>query len=112
MKRNEPFHFPLAGCTPIESRMLRQLVLWADEYLKKKESLSRYAPPPTTEQFTKHFRMTHKDVLAFLNRLERRGLLIKDRRLSAGLSGHGYDGSLHSSVLPTVQCRELVAGAG
>lgn len=109
MKKATSVEFPLPGCTPLESRMLRQLVVWADEYAKRKET-GRYAERPATDQFTKHFRMPHKDVLVYLNRLERRGLLVKDRQLSAGISGNGYAGALHSSVLPTAQCRELISG--
>lgn len=110
MKSKELFAFPLPGCSHQESRVLRQLVVWADEYLRKKAaSKSKYVAPPTTEQCTKHFQVTHKDMLGLLNRLERDGLVSKERRLSAGLSGNGYDGSLHSSVLPTMKARELVA---
>jgi hypothetical protein len=97
----------------MESRVLRQLIAWTDEYLEKKKTTERYVSPPTTDQFTEHFRVLHEDMLACLNRLERRGLLEKERRRSrGGLSGHGFDGSLHSSVLPTAKCRELVASSG
>jgi len=48
-------------------------------------------------------------MLLMLNGLKRQNLVSIDRRLSAGSSGNGYDGSLHSSVLPTTKARELVA---
>lgn len=96
----------------MESRVLRQLVAWTDEYLEKKETTERYVPPPTTDQFTKRFRVAHEDIMACLSRLERRGLLVKERRRSGGAWGYGYDGSLYSSVLPTDECRKLVAYRG
>jgi hypothetical protein len=96
----------------MESRVLRQLIAWTDEYLEKKKATERYVSPPTTDQFTKHFHVLHEDMLACLNRLERRGLLEKERRRSRGISGHGFDGSLHSSVLPTAKGRESVANSG
>lgn len=109
MNAKEPFAFPLPGCSVQESRLIRQLVIWADEYLRKKSaSKTAYVSPPTTEKCAKHFNSSHKDMLLLLNRLERQGLVRKDRRLSAGLSGNGYDGALHSSVLPTAKARELV----
>ncbi|WP_157353834.1 hypothetical protein [Aromatoleum toluclasticum] len=110
MKSKEPFAFPLPGFSHQESRVLRQLVVWADEYLRKKAATkSRYIVPPTTEQCTKHFHVSHNEMMTLLNRLERDGLVSKERRLSAGLSGNGFDGSLHSSVLPTMKARDLVA---
>jgi hypothetical protein len=96
----------------MESRVLRQLIAWTDEYLEKKKATQRYVSPPTTDQFSKHFRVLHEDMLDCLSRLERRGLLAKERRRSRGISGHGFDGSLYSSVLPTDKCRELMAHSG
>jgi hypothetical protein len=96
----------------MESRVLRKLIAWTDEYLERKKATERYVSPPTTDQFTKHFRVLHDDMLACLSRLQRRGLLEKERRRSRGISGHGFDGSLHSSVLPTAKCRQLVAESG
>lgn len=100
---------PIPGCSLVESRVLRQVIVWADEYLRRKERGERYAEPPTTERCSKHFRIPHDRMLALLNRLERFGLVRKDRRMSAGLSGYGYDGALYSSVLPTPKARELAA---
>ena len=89
--------------------MLRQLVVWEDEFQSKKAA-KQYIAPPTTEQCARHFDSPHDDMMALLNRLEGRGLLQKKRRISAGLAGSGYDGSLHSSVFPTAKARDLVAG--
>ena len=89
--------------------MLRQLVVWEDEFLSKKAEEPHYIVPPTTERCAKHFDSPHDDMMALLNRLEGRGLLKKQRRISAGLSGNGYDGSIHSSVFPTLKTRDLVA---
>lgn len=108
MKTKESFVFPLPGCGSQESRVIRQLIFWEDEYQKKK-SKSTHAQPPTTEKCSEHFDFSHDDMLLLLNRLEARGLVNKQRRQSAGLFGKGYDGSLHSSVLPTDKARELVA---
>jgi hypothetical protein len=47
-----------------------------------------------------------------LNRLESLGYLVKRRRLSAGVSGHGYDGSLHSELLPIQLALDFVAADG
>ena len=110
LNKQDLFSFPLPGRTRQESRVLRQLIVWTDEYLLQKEKPKiSYIIPPTTEKFTKHFNTSHQDMLALLNRLERDGLVTKKRRISAGLEGNGYDGSLHSSVLPTVKAYELVA---
>jgi hypothetical protein len=96
--------------TPAETRVSRQLIVWADQYFSEKSKpASRYVQPPTTEMFTKHCKCSHRDVLKLLNRLERAGLLRKERRRSAGISGYGYDGSLYSSVLPTTEGRKLIA---
>lgn len=105
------FQFPLPGLSPRESRVLRQLVVWADEYLAKKQALKGSHgdnPAPTTQLCTKHFQYEHKDMLTLINRMERQGLLIKERQLSGGLTGYGYDGSLFSSVLPTARARQLI----
>lgn len=111
IKNQETFSFPLPGRTRQESRVLRQLIIWTDEYLLRKEnSKTSHVEPPTTETFTNHFGTSHEEMLALLNRLSREGLVEKERRRSSGLFGKGYDGSLHSSVLPTSKARELVAG--
>lgn len=110
MKIIRPFSFPLPGCSLRESRVLRQLIVWEDEFLIKNAAKQHYLAPPTTEQCAKHFDSSHDEMMALLNRLEGRGLLQKKRRISSGLSGNGYDGSLHSSVFPTAKARDLVVG--
>ena len=90
--------------------MLRQLILWEDEYLSKKAAANgQYIAPPTTEQCANHFESGHDTMMALLNRLEGQGLLKKERRISAGMLGNGYDGALHSSVFPTARARDLAA---
>ena len=99
----------LPACTPIESCILRSLVTLADEYLLRKAQKLSYNPPPNTKTITDLLKIRHRDSLSLLNRLERRGLVQKERQLSAGSTGRGYDGSLHSSVMPTATARVLVS---
>lgn len=99
----------LPGCTPLESLILRQLVAWYTEFSDSASTGASYNPPPTTKGVTEYLRVSHRDALAIMNRLEMRGLLRKERRLSAGASGHGYDGSLHSAAYPTQRAQKLVA---
>ena len=82
-------------------QILRQLVKWNDEYLAGKQAGNRLARPPTTAMITKNFRIDHSMTLALLNIMEQRGLVIKRRALSAGVSGNGFAGALHSTVVPT-----------
>lgn len=103
---------PIPGLTLLEDRVLRQIVVWSDEYKilnVSTKSKPRYIEPPTTKRCTKHFEIAHGHMLSLLNRLEKQGYVIKRRRLSAGLDGNGYDGSLHSEVLATQKAREDVA---
>jgi len=107
----KPFLFPLPGMSLREGKVLRQLVAWADDYLRQKaEATNPHSQPrmPTTLTCSKHFRLEHKDMLALLNSLESQGMIVKNRQLSGGLTGYGYDGSLHSSVMPTAAARALV----
>lgn len=106
------FKTPVPGLTIEEDKVLRQIIIWADEYIRRQKENVRYSRQfiPTTEKCTKHFKYKrHEDMLRLLNNLERSGLVEKERRQSAGLSGNGYDGALHSSVLPTEKARDFVA---
>jgi hypothetical protein len=111
MSGMEKFIFPLPGCSRQESRLLRQLISWTDEYLREKEKAKPYArlEPPTTLRCTALLKIQHWETLRLLNRLERQGLVSKYRRRSAGMTGFGYDGSLHSEVWPSQKIRDLVA---
>ena len=102
-------NLPHLGAT--ESSVLRHLVALDLEYQRRRaESKSGvYVTPPTTRQLATHFNMSQRKVLRVLNHLELLGLVTKHRRLSAGPSGYGYDGSLHSEVHPTERALRLVA---
>lgn len=97
--------------SPVEERILSQIVQWADEYsaVKAKGDRLAYLEPPTTEKCSTQFRYSHEEMLALLNRLENQELIIKRRRQSAGLGGNGYDGSLYSEVIPTEWGREVLS---
>lgn len=71
----------LPGCTPLESLILRQLVAWYTEFSDSASTGASYNPPPTTKRVTEYLRVSHRDALAIMNRLEMRGLLRKERRL-------------------------------
>jgi hypothetical protein len=94
-----------------ESRVLRQLVAWDDEYQRKKVEAKPgvYVTPPTTDKIAKQFSMGQRKMLSLLSYLELLGLIAKHRRRSAGPSGYGYNGSLYSEVHPTARARSLVA---
>ncbi len=94
-----------------ESKVLREVVRLAYAYEAKvggPGKSSRFVAPPTTLDLSKHFKTEHSEMLKMLRGLEKTGLLQKSRRLSAGLSGNGYDGSLYSAVLPTTEGKNLV----
>lgn len=97
--------------SPMEERALAQVIFWADEYAVAKATGDRlaYLQTPTTKKCSEYFRYSHGDMLALLNRLEEQGLIVKRRRQSAGLSGNGYDGSLHSEVVPTDWGRQVLS---
>jgi hypothetical protein len=105
---------PLPGLTLFETRLLNKLVIWHDEYLnskRKEESAGRgrYVEPVTTEICSKRLKMPHDTMLKYLNRLERLGFISKRRRLFAGITGYGWDGSLHSEVMVLPKAKEEVA---
>jgi hypothetical protein len=106
---------PIPWLSLLENRVLLQLLAWENEYRKEVANLDtsrrRYVEPPTTERFSKHFKIPHFKMLAVLNRLEKQGLILTRRRLSAGLSGNGYDGSLFSAVSLTARAVEALERA-
>ena len=89
---------------------MEQLIEWADDYKAAKESGDRFSShkAPTTEKCSTHFSFKHSEMLDLLNQFERWGLIKKRRRFSAGITGNGYDGALHSEVLPTDQGRKIL----
>lgn len=93
-----------------EERILGRIIGWADEFKRQlaagSSGVNDYMP--TTDRCSKHFRCNHNEMLAILNRLEKWGLVTKRRRMSAGLAGDGYDGSLHSEVIPTDKGRKML----
>jgi hypothetical protein len=105
---------PDSAGTPIlsrlEERVLRQIIEWADSYKAAKESGQRTASQyvPTTERCSTHFNVEHSEMLALLNQFQALGLVEKRRRISAGVTGNGYDGSLHSEVMPTERGRNAL----
>jgi hypothetical protein len=94
----------------MEERILEQIIEWADQYKIIKDAGDIFASDhaPTTERCSKHFNYSHNEMLALLNQLEQWHLIQKRRRLSAGISGDGYDGSLHSEVIPTERGRKVL----
>ena len=102
----------LPGLTPLQSRIVRKAVEWGQRYWQAKTNPAAQLfeqIKPDTKRFSKKFGMHHDQMLKVLNVLESGGLVVKHRRLSAGEGGNGYDGSLHSSVLPTPKAVALVA---
>jgi hypothetical protein len=89
--------------SPMEEQVLSQVIHWVDDYASAKTAGDKlaYLKMPTTKMCSEYFRYVHGDMLDLLNRLEKQELIHKRRRQSAGLSGSGYDGSLHSEVSPT-----------
>ncbi len=109
-KKQDP---DLSG-TPIlsrlEERVLGQVIEWADVYIAAKDAGQRFASQyaPTTERCSTHFNYKHSEMLTLLNQFESWGLVKKRRRISAGIAGNGYDGSLHSEVMPTERGRKVL----
>ena len=104
---------PIPGLTLIETRLVQKLVTWYDEYQdvkRKEDSLGRgrYVEPVTTEICSKRLKVPHDTMLKYLTRLERLGFVRKRRRLSAGITGYGWDGSLHSEVIVLPKVKEEV----
>ena len=64
----------LPGCTPLESLILPQLVAWYTEFSDRASTGASYKPPPTTKRATEYLRVSHRDALAIMSRLEMRGL--------------------------------------
>lgn len=83
--------------------MLRHLVELELAYrsAKARAPSNAYTKPPTTDQIATFLGCRQSQALSILNDLEILGLITKNRRRSAGLSGYGYDGSLYSEVHPT-----------
>ena len=94
----------------VEERILGKIIEWADEYTAAKDAGHRFASQhvPTTEKCSNHFEFNHSEMLVLLNQFETWQLIIKRRRLSAGIAGDGYDGSLHSEVMPTELGRRVL----
>ena len=111
MIRYDPSVESIPSRNPAETRVLRQLDVWQQEYrqaLKASKGTGKYVPPPTTNRLAKHFDVNQDEILQVLSQLERDGLLVKERRLSAGAYGNGYSGSLFSSVLLTANGLRLI----
>lgn len=111
MIRYDPSVEPIPSRNPAETRVLRQLAAWQMAYrqaLKVNKGTEKYVSPPTTDRLAKHFDVPQAEILAVLSHLEQDGLVRKDRRLSAGMYGNGYNGALHSSVLLTETGQRLV----
>ena len=102
------FDSPVPGFSSQDVRLLSQLVQWADE-ADSKAAASLHAPRPTTKHFSDHFGFPHERTLDLISSLERRGLVVKKRQRSSGVTGNGYDGALHSSVEPTDKARQFIA---
>ena len=102
---------PIPGLTLLETRFLKKLVAWSDEcgnHRRKQEALGSgaYVELVTTDLCSKRMKLSHDKMLVVLNRLEAQGYLRKRRRLSAGLSRNGYDGSLYSEVIVLPKARD------
>lgn len=100
---------PVSWLSALENRVLLQILAWDDQYRRElatfPPSRRRLIEPPTTDRCSKRFGLPHASMLALLNRLESYGFVEKRRRLSAGLSGYGYDGALYSAVTITEKGR-------
>lgn len=84
-----------------EFRILSQIVIWTEEYSSLKANEVPLTFRPTTETCSKYFEYKHSKMLAILNRLEEKKLIIKRRQLASGMTCAGYNGSLYSEVIPT-----------
>lgn len=105
---------PIPGLTLFETRLLTKLVVWHDEYLNSKRKVKsagggKYVEPVTTAICSKRLKMQHETMLKYLNRLERLGFIRKRRRLSAGITGYGWAGSLYSEVMVLPKAEQEVA---
>lgn len=94
----------------LEGRVLRQIIEWTDSYKATKYSGQRAASQyvPTTERCSTHLSVEHSEMLALLNQFKVWGLVEKRSRISAGVTGNGGDGSLHSEVMPTERRRNAL----
>lgn len=104
MIRYDPTVEPIPTRNPAQTQILRHLGALQVDYesaVEASRGTGRYVCPPTTDQLAKHFKVAQVEMLRYLNELERDGLVRKERRKSAGITGYGYDGSLYSSVLLT-----------
>lgn len=87
---------PMPRLSLQEDRVLRQIIVWDDEYLRKvaKTSEPWLVEPPTTQRCAKHFKYKkHAEMMKLLGVLARSGYITKRERISAGPSGYGYDGA-------------------
>lgn len=91
--------------------VLRHLIKLEIEYRSKRDATPKhiYVTPPTTKQVAEFLGCTQATALKRLNEMEMLGQVRKSRRLSAGTSGYGWDGSLYSEVHPTERAMERYA---
>lgn len=90
-----------------EARVLSQIVNWTEEYSTLKARGVASVFRPTTEKCSKHFGYVHRKMLALLNRLEEKNLVIKRRQLASGPTCAGYNGASYSEVILTDFGREV-----
>lgn len=92
---------------------MTQIIEWVDSYVAAKESGQRFAGQyaPTVERCSTHFDYKHSEMLALLKQIESWGLVKRCHIISAGIAGNGYDGSLHSEVMPTERGRKFLLQA-
>lgn len=104
---------PIPWLSRMEDRVLRTVRAWEIDYEVRSAPLQprdRWrVDKPTTDRASKAFRIPHNEMLRLLNALEQQGLLRKSRRLSAGPTGNGYDGSLYSEITTTDKGREALS---
>ncbi len=91
----------LDGLPPIQVTALIYIVLQHEDLIKRNGKV-------TTENVTKKLKTTHQETMKIIDTFRRHGLVRLDRRMSAGPSGHGYDGELFGTLVPSTHCIRIV----
>lgn len=91
----------LDGLPPIQVTALIYIVLQHEDLIKRNGKV-------TTEDVTKKLKITHKETMKMIDIFRGHGLVRLNQRMSAGLSGHGYDGALFGALVPSSHCIRIV----
>ncbi len=101
--QSKPVPNSLDKLPPIQIKAVIEIVLLHQDFKE-----GRRNEVVTTDEISAFLKIDHKETMMVISGLKKLGLLTLRQRMSAGLTGHGYDGALYGELIPSDQCIRLV----